>query len=179
MVFRAGAIRMSLQFINDANTDEARLLFSQCCTASNWIEKMVKSRPYATAGKVLQQADVHWQEMGEEDYLEAFEGHPKIGDVNSLRKKYASTKTLAAGEQSGVTTASNDVIDTLADGNRRYLEKFGFIFIVCATGKNAQEMSDLLRVRLDNTRQSELDIAAQEQRKIFRIRLKQLLEKTL
>lgn len=140
---------------------------------------MVKSRPYAKAGDVLHQADIHWQEVGEEDYLEAFEGHPKIGDINSLKEKYANTKQLAAGEQSGVTTASDVVIDRLAEGNRRYQEKFGFIFIVCATGKSAQEMSDLLQARLNNTRQSELGIAAQEQRKIFQIRLNQLLGKAI
>ena len=179
MVSLTGAIKLSLHFINDANTEEAQLLFLQCCTSRRWIEKMVKSRPYATVADVLRQGDVHWQGLGEEDYLEAFEGHPKIGDVNSLKKKYANTKKLAAGEQSGVNTASDAVIDTLAEGNRQYQEKFGFIFIVCATGKSAQEMSDLLQARLHNKRHSELGIAAKEQRKIFQIRLNQLLGKTI
>jgi 2-oxo-4-hydroxy-4-carboxy-5-ureidoimidazoline decarboxylase len=170
---------MGLQCINDASPDEAQHIFLQCCTSKRWIEKMVKSRPYATVADVLRQADVHWQDLGEEDYLEAFEGHPKIGDVNSLKKKYANTKKLAAGEQSGVDTASDAVIDQLAEANRQYQEKFGFIFIVCATGKSAQEMSDLLQTRLENNRQSELGTAAKEQRKIFQIRLKQLLGKTI
>lgn len=140
---------------------------------------MVESRPYDSAADVLHEANACWQDLGEEDYLEAFEGHPKIGDVNSLKKKYANTKRLAAGEQSAVTTASDEVIDKLAEGNHRYQEKFGFIFIVCASGKSAQEMSDLLQARLGNKRQTELANAAQEQRKIFQIRLNNLLGKTL
>ena len=108
--------------------------------------------------------------------MQAFQGHPKIGDVGSLKAKYANTKELAAGEQSGMTVATDDVISTLAKGNLDYENKFGFIFIVCATGKSAQEMSELLQARLTNERTTELVNAAEEQRKIFQIRLNQLLE---
>ena len=167
---------MSVLSINQASVDEAKHLFKQCCTSSRWIQSMVDSRPYATPMDVRVQADAHWNDSAEGDYLEAFDGHPKIGDVSSLKAKYANTKELAAGEQSGVNVASDDVIQQLADGNQQYQEKFGFIFIVCATGKSAQQMLALLQARLPNDRGTELKNAAEEQRKIFHIRLNQLLE---
>jgi 2-oxo-4-hydroxy-4-carboxy-5-ureidoimidazoline decarboxylase len=167
---------VSVQSINEANVEQAKHLFLQCCTSERWINSMVSARPYASSRDVRSQADDHWRNLREEDYLQAFEGHPKIGDVGSLKAKYANTKELAAGEQSGMTVAADDVINTLAKGNFNYEEKFGFIFIVCATGKSAQEMSDLLQVRLPNERATELGNAAEEQRKIFQIRLNQLLE---
>lgn len=167
---------MSLHTINQASPADAAHLFLQCCTGARWIELMANSRPYASAQALREQADSYWQEMGEEDFLQAFDGHPKIGDVSSLKAKYANTKELAAGEQSGVNVASDDVIQQLADGNQQYQEKFGFIFIVCATGKSAQQMLALLQARLPNDRGTELKNAAEEQRKIFHIRLNQLLE---
>ena len=167
---------MTVQSINEANTEQAKHLFLQCCTSERWINSMVNARPYANSQDVRSQADDCWRDLGEEDYLQAFEGHPKIGDVGSLKAKYANTKELAAGEQFGMTVAADDIINTLAKGNIDYEQKFGFIFIVCATGKSAQEMSDLLQARLPNERTSELGNAAEEQRKIFQIRLNQLLE---
>ena len=167
---------MSVVEINAASSAEAAQLFLQCCASQRWIALMVASRPYATAQALRDQADVHWREMGEEDYLQAFDGHPKIGDVGSLQAKYANTKTLAAGEQSGVDLASDEVIQRLAEGNSQYQDKFGFIFIVCASGKTADEMLGLLEARLPNDRHTELLNAAEEQRKIFHIRLNQLLE---
>jgi 2-oxo-4-hydroxy-4-carboxy-5-ureidoimidazoline decarboxylase len=167
---------MSLDGINQASPADAAQLFRQCCTSGHWIERMVATRPYASADALRQQADSHWHDMAEADYLEAFDGHPKIGDVGSLKAKYANTKALAAGEQSGVNVATDEVIRRLAAGNRQYEEKFGFIFIVCATGKSAEEMTNLLEARLPNERQVELENAAEEQRKIFHIRLNQLMD---
>lgn len=151
-------------------------MLRQCCTSETWIKRMVAGRPYASAEEVRAAADENWKDLGAEDYLQAFEGHPKIGDVGSLKAKYANTKELAAGEQSSVSAASDVVIQTLADGNTAYEEKFGFIFIVCATGKSAQQMSELLQARLPNDRDTELANAAEEQRKIFQLRLNKLLE---
>ena len=166
---------MSLVELNNASTEDAAHMFAQCCTSERWIARMVESRPYADGDSLKQAADLHWQGLAEADYLQAFEGHPKIGDVNSLKAKYANTKALAAGEQSAVSEATDDVIQTLADGNRAYEQKFGFIFIVCATGKSAAEMLELLQARLPNERSRELINAAEEQRKIFHIRLEKLL----
>ncbi len=136
---------------------------------------MVSARPFSSDEHCTTQADAIWSELSEGDFLQAFEGHPKIGDVNSLKAKYADTKALAAGEQSSVDEADDSVIQALAEGNARYDQRYGFIFIVCATGKSATEMLALLEARLHNSREDELVNAAEEQRKIFQLRLKKLL----
>jgi 2-oxo-4-hydroxy-4-carboxy-5-ureidoimidazoline decarboxylase len=166
---------MSLEQINAAESDAASYLFRQCCSSESWIERMIAGRPYASRQALLDAADTQWQSLTEADFLQAFDGHPKIGDVSSLKARYANTKTLAAGEQAGVGAADASVIEELARGNQAYQDKFGFIFIVCATGKSAQEMSDLLQARLKNDRATEIENAAEEQRKIFQLRLRQLL----
>lgn len=166
---------MSLDQLNGASADEVAGLLRQCCTCEAWIERVVQQRPFASAQELQRTADRAWIDLAEGDYLQAFEGHPKIGDINSLQAKYANTKALAAGEQSAVDNAGEDVIAALAQGNSEYEQKFGFIFIVCATGKSAGEMLALLQARLPNDRELELLNAAEEQRKIFQIRLEKLL----
>lgn len=160
--------------INKQSEQNATHAFMQCCTSSTWVNKMVASRPYNNADELYEAANQHWIGLDEKDYLEAFDGHPKIGDVNSLRAKYANTKELAAGEQSGMSEADEQTINELAQGNSDYEAKFGFIFIVCATGKSAAQMNELLQARLGNDRDTELRNAAEEQRKIFHIRLAKL-----
>ncbi len=108
------------------------------------------------------------------DWLEAFAAHPKIGDRDALRAKFAATAAWSAIEQAGVDGAPEEVLDALADANDRYHERFGYIFIVCATGKTAEEMLALIRERLSNDPEVELRTAAAEQAKIARIRLEKL-----
>ncbi|MEH6582963.1 MAG: 2-oxo-4-hydroxy-4-carboxy-5-ureidoimidazoline decarboxylase [Halioglobus sp.] len=166
---------MSIEQVNQAARDDACHMFRQCCTSDSWIQRMVSARPFNSEQALREAADTNWRGLADEDYLQAFDGHPKIGDVGSLKAKYANTKELAAGEQSSVNVASDEIIQALADGNTAYEDKFGFIFIVCATGKSASEMLDLLEARLPNDRKQELANAAEEQRKIFHIRLEKLL----
>lgn len=136
---------------------------------------MAKIFPVASRESLFEQAEVIWFACSENDWREAFDHHPKIGDINSLKKKYANTEALAASEQSGVSTATQDILERLAEGNRLYEEKFGYIFIVCATGKSAEEMLDILESRLPNSPDEEILIASQEQNKITLIRLDKLL----
>ena len=164
-----------LNNLNNANAEQATHSFMQCCTSSAWVSAMVAARPYTDERSLNEHADAAWQALGEIDYLEAFEGHPQIGNVDTLRAKYANTKELASGEQSSVNEASEQVLQALAQGNADYLEKFGFIFIVCATGKSATQMLALLEARLPNDKATELANAAEEQRKIFHLRLEKLL----
>mgnify|MGYP000701449822 CR=1 FL=1 len=168
---------MTLEELNALSEDKATHAFMQCCTSSTWVARLVAARPFSDEAALREAANEAWKGLAESDYLEAFEGHPKIGDVNSLRAKYANTKELASGEQSSVNEATEEVLQTLAKGNDDYETKFGFIFIVCATGKSAKEMSDLLQARLPNDRAQELINAAEEQRKIFHIRIDKALEK--
>ena len=110
-----------------------------------------------------------------EDYLEAFSGHPKIGDIQSLQKKYSDSANLARSEQSGVESASPEILQKLSAANHAYEEKFGFIFIVCATGKSAPEMLAILQDRLEGERAAELKTACEQQRQIFHLRLDSFL----
>jgi len=166
----------TLEQLNALNTEDASFAFTNCCTASRWVAGMVKARPFASLKACHQAAKDVWATMAEADFLEAFEGHPKIGDVTSLREKYAHTKKLASGEQSSVNEADEATIEALAQGNTDYENKFGFIFIVCATGKSAAEMNELLQQRLPNDRDTELKNAAHQQSLITAIRIDKLVE---
>ena len=166
---------MTLKELNALGLEERTAKFQECCNASQWYTPLAAAAPFDSLEKLLAKADVIWANCTEQDWLEAFEAHPKIGDVTSLAKKFAATKEWAGNEQSEVDNAAAETIAALAKGNQEYEEKFGFIFIVCATGKTAQEMLDLLLERLPNERQQELKIAAAEQHKITKIRINKLL----
>ncbi len=148
---------------------------SRCCGSSRWVSEMLKRRPYQDFDDICHAAEALWWSLGREDWLEAFSHHPKIGDIGKLREKFAATAQWAQGEQAGVNAASEETLAALAEGNHLYEERFGYIFIVCATGKSAPEMLTLLQNRLGNEPDAELKIAAGEQAKITRIRLEKLL----
>ncbi|UYM16749.1 2-oxo-4-hydroxy-4-carboxy-5-ureidoimidazoline decarboxylase [Endozoicomonas euniceicola] len=166
---------MTLEQLNALADSEARDFFTHCCTSLRWAQGMVSSRPFASHEELLAKADDCWQPCDRNDILQAFEGHPKIGDINSLKAKYANTSKIAGHEQSGTVGADEKVLTALAEGNQRYEERFGYLFIVCATGKSAAEMLALLKERLNNSPDNELIIAAAEQQKITRIRLNKLI----
>ncbi len=131
-------------------------------------------RPFADDAAALAAAESCAASLDEIDWLTAFAAHPMIGDVDSLRARYAATKLLAAREQLGVEAASEATLAELARLNREYRERFGFIFIVCAAGKTAEEMLHLLRSRIGNSREAELSNAVTEQLQITRLRLQKL-----
>ena len=170
---------MAISFINNLSRENTFSALEKCCVSKTWINGMVNSIPFDSANALFLASDKSWASCAEPDWLEAFTGHPKIGDVSSLAKKFANTHTWAGNEQSGMNKADMKIIEQLAKGNQDYEGKFGFIFIVCATGKSAKEMLDLLLLRLPNSREKELKIAAAEQHKITRIRLGKLLGSNL
>ena len=135
---------------------------------------MLARRPFGSRVGLLIAARDEWNALEPQDWREAFAHHPKIGDREALAARFPTTHELAAGEQAGIADATADVLDALAKGNRRYEEKFGYIFIVCATGRSAQEMLTLLEARLPNDEATELRIAAAEQAKITELRLQKL-----
>jgi 2-oxo-4-hydroxy-4-carboxy-5-ureidoimidazoline decarboxylase len=126
--------------------------------------------------ELLEDAEEQWWLCTETDWKEAFARHPKIGDKESLQKKFASTAAWASDEQSAVVDAPTETIEALAEANRLYEEKFGYIFIVCATGKSAEEMLTLLQTRMQNSPEVEIEVAADEQQKITRLRIEKLLD---
>ena len=165
---------MEIETFNGLGHAEAADVMQRCCTASRWVNRMVEGRPYPGIAELLANAREHWSGMVESDWLEAFEGHPRIGDPESLKAKYRATLATASGEQSSVRQADEDTLAALAAGNQAYFERFGFIFIIFASGKSAPEMLAHLRSRLGNSRQAELAAAAGEQWKITRRRLDEL-----
>lgn len=162
--------------LNAASDEESWNALSRCCGASRWILQMMQARPFADAATLLEQSDAAFETLGRADWLEAFAHHPKIGDLESLRSKFAATREWAGNEQVGTDAASESTLRALAGGNQDYEAKFGFIFIICASGKSADEMLLALRARLPNTPEEELHQAAREQTQITRLRLGKLLD---
>ncbi|GGB92277.1 2-oxo-4-hydroxy-4-carboxy-5-ureidoimidazoline decarboxylase [Marinobacterium zhoushanense] len=167
---------MTLEQLNQLGPEACIDTLRRCCVSTRWLEGMEAARPFATGDALYDSAARIWSELSMPDYLEAFEGHPKSGDLASLQAWYADSKTQAAAEQSAAVEASEQVLSALAEANREYEARFGFNFILCSSGKPAQEMLTLLNQRLDNDLISELAIAAAEQAKITRLRLEQLLD---
>jgi 2-oxo-4-hydroxy-4-carboxy-5-ureidoimidazoline decarboxylase len=166
---------MNLALINGWSDDEAIALFQRCCGSRRWAERMARLRPFDSDAAVLESAERTWWGLDRDDWLEAFAAHPRIGDRDAMRAKFAATAAWSVREQAGVNVASEDVLQALADENHRYQERFGYIFIVCATGKTAEEMLALLRERLPNDADREIRVAAAEQAKITRIRLEKMV----
>jgi 2-oxo-4-hydroxy-4-carboxy-5-ureidoimidazoline decarboxylase len=135
---------------------------------------MIERRPFGSEEAMLSAAREEWFALEPSDWMEAFAAHPKIGDRDGLRSGSAGTRHLAAREQAGVDGAPENVLSALAAGNAAYEKKFGYIFIVCATGLTAAEMLAKLRDRLANDPLTELRMAADEQAKITGVRLKRL-----
>jgi 2-oxo-4-hydroxy-4-carboxy-5-ureidoimidazoline decarboxylase len=160
--------------LDSASTGEARGLLTTCCGSSAWVERMLRRRPFGGADTLLTAARAAWLDLTHTDWLEAFSHHPKIGDRASLVRRFPATAHLSSHEQSGVGEASAEVLDDLAAANRTYEEKFGYIFIVCATGKTAPEMLAMLRARLSHDAPTEIRVAAEEQAKITELRLRGL-----
>ena len=164
--------------LNAAAQKEAERLLLECCGSANWARRMAARRPFRDRGELLDAADRIWWELGREDWLEAFSRHPKIGEKAAARKGSEQARQWSEQEQAGTAAAREDMRAALAEANRAYAARFGYIFIVCATGKTSEEMLALLRDRLQNEPRSELRMAAEEQRKITRLRLEKLLRKS-
>lgn len=164
---------MTLPEFNALPAADAETLLMDCCGAARWAAGVASHRPYGTLEAVHKAADSLWWKLERADWLEAFSHHPQIGDQPASGSQ--SARQWAAGEQSGARAASDDVKARLARANRAYFEKFGYIYIVCATGKSAEAMLAILNQRLQNDAPSEISIAAEQQRLITRIRLDKLL----
>jgi len=163
---------VSLDSLNALPPADAEAAFLACCGSQAWARWMVSRRPYADTADLLATADRIWATLTPADWREAFAAHPRIGDKKQDGED--RFRRWSAAEQSGASSADATVRAELAEANRIYEDRFGHIFIVCATGKSAEEMLSLLRQRLGNDPDTELRIAAEEQRKITRLRLEKL-----
>jgi OHCU decarboxylase len=164
---------MTLHEFNSLPSEKAEAALLDCCGCVRWVNCVSAQRPYVNLNALYGAADTCWQNLKREDWLEAFSHHPQIGEKAATGS--ASARQWAAGEQSGARSATETVKSKLADENRVYYEKFGYIYIVCASGKSAEEMLALLEQRYQNDPARELPIAAEQQRQITRLRLEKLL----
>lgn len=164
---------MTIAEFDHLDIDIKRNFLYQCCGCNRWVEKVLTALPAEDLVDLMEIAEEEWYKCTEADWREAFTQHPKIGDMQSLKTKF-STAHLAANEQVSVNQASEQVLQELADFNKIYEEKFGYIFIVFATGKSADEMLSLLKARLNNAPGEEINIAMEEQNKITKLRLEKI-----
>ena len=160
---RAAAVR----YIN--TLDDAKSGLLSCCGSAKWVDAIAKARPFANWDDLAALADRIWSKLGSEDWMEAFRAHPRIGEKKAKAR-------WASDEQSGTSGASQETMNALAEGNRQYEKKFGHIYLVCATGRNADDMLANLRERMKNDAATELRVAAEEQRRITALRLEKLVQ---
>ena len=179
-----------LEWLDALPVDQARAELLRCCGSQAWAHAMAEKRPFASEAALTTQADDVWWSLAPSDWLEAFAAHPRIGDTGEASGTDSGKagrsdrgggleRTEAADwsrqEQAGVADAAEATRNRLATANREYEARFGYIFIVCATGRTAATMLDLLERRLRNDPALELGVAAEEQRKIIRLRLAKLV----
>jgi 2-oxo-4-hydroxy-4-carboxy-5-ureidoimidazoline decarboxylase len=152
--------------------EEAERAILPCCGSKTWAASMALKRPIRDETALLTTSDAIWQSLGESDWFDAFRSHPRIGESRAEHNSAPQSSAWSAQEQQKAATAEDSVKMALKQGNLEYERKFGRIFIVCATGKSASEILEILRRRLHNDDATELRQAAEEQRQIMHLRLK-------
>lgn len=166
----------ALNLFNALPSQEAQNELLKCCGSKRWAQQMELRRPFAAVEELIQSAEKIWWSLDSDDWLEAFRSHPKIGEKKAAQQTSAAAVAWSGREQAGVSQASDAAMKLLAELNHRYEEKFGFIYIVCATGKSSEELLEILRRRLPNDPDRELRTAAAEQAQITKLRLSKLIE---
>jgi OHCU decarboxylase len=164
-----------LKQLNSLPAKDAEVEFGKCCGSTNWARRMAAECPFANSEQVFTIAERIWWSLNPDDWLEAFASHPKIGENKAARATAVEAQHWAKQEQSGTENTAEETARSLAELNREYEEKFGYIYIVCATGKSSAEMLANLRERLPNDAETELRTAAREQSRITKLRLGKLL----
>lgn len=164
-----------LKWLNSLPEGEAVGELKACCGSTRWAVKTVNRRPFHSLDQLLSQAHEVWWSLNPDDWLEAFRSHPKIGGKKAELPTSKQSEQWSKGEQSTMARASEQTAARLATLNAEYETKFGYIFIVCATGKSPEEMLAILRKRLENEPAEEIRTAAAEQAKITELRLRKLI----
>jgi 2-oxo-4-hydroxy-4-carboxy-5-ureidoimidazoline decarboxylase len=159
---------VTLNQLNQSEPELARRAFLDCCGSRKWADIMTERRPYRDAAAMHNIAEELWSSLGEQDWQEAFAAHPKIGEQKA-------SANWSAAEQSGMMRAAEGTAQSIRRLNEDYERKFGWIFIVCASGKSAEEMLQLLSERIKNDPPREFLLAAAEQLKITHLRLRKLV----
>jgi 2-oxo-4-hydroxy-4-carboxy-5-ureidoimidazoline decarboxylase len=161
--------------LDTMSESEAAFKLAACCGSSRWVAEMVRRRPFSDPMQLFSAGEEVASQLTDDDWREAFSHHPKIGERKASAKVSTTAASWSKGEQASTGRVSGAIRDALSAANAEYERKFGFIFIICATGLSADEILSALLARLENTPEQEMIIAAGEQRKITRLRLEKLV----
>src|SRR5215213_10835206 len=159
-------MRIAVAELDKMTESAAAELLADCCGSSRWVSEMIAARPFGSRDSVFSAADRIWSLLSASDWVEAFEHHPRIGERTSAVAQGVRAAEWSSREQAGIETAGDDLRKALAALNQEYERRFGYIYIVCATGKTPEEMLALADKRLRNAAAAEIRVAAEEQRKI-------------
>jgi 2-oxo-4-hydroxy-4-carboxy-5-ureidoimidazoline decarboxylase len=166
---------LTLAQLNRLSPLEAAEQLRACCGSSRWVEAMVARRPFASLEQLLSDADETWRATGPEDWEEAFAHHPRIGERKTAAPVSTVAQSWSAGEQSAAAQSGEAARAALAEANAAYEERFGRIYLVCAVGRSAEELLADITIRMKNQPERERAVAMEEQRKITRLRLQNLI----
>lgn len=158
-----------MAWFNGLSGNEAERRLLACCASATWASRVAAGRPYTDVAALLETADSVWSELVRSDWLEAFAAHPRIGESGG------HSPDSSKREQSRVTSATAETLGSLAEENGRYESRFGHVFLIAAAGRTAEEVQAALRERIHNDPVTEFAVAADEQRKITRLRLERML----
>jgi 2-oxo-4-hydroxy-4-carboxy-5-ureidoimidazoline decarboxylase len=163
------------EVLNATADDEAKAMLLRCCGSSRWVQGMLERRPFATHEALASAADEVWARLSRQDYLEAFGHHPRIGrQIGAPAGVQRATADWSREEQAASSGADASTAEALRRANDAYERRFGFVFLICATGKTAPQVLSALETRIGNDAETELRIAAAEQANITRMRLEKL-----
>ena len=159
--------------LSDLSEQDLGDLLRRCCGSSRWLQEVLSGAPFADPAAIERASAGAFDTLGDADWLECFEAHPRIGDLEALRERFGSG-SRESQEQASAVSAPEPILRALAEANQEYENRFGLRFLVFATGKSAEEMLSILRARLSNQAGEEMRIACAEQRKITALRIRQL-----
>ncbi len=169
-------LQTNLPRLNSLSAAEVQTELLKCCGSQEWARLMIAALPFSNFDELSEKADQIWWSLDPNDWLEAFHSHPKIGEKKAAASTSEQSRRWSEAEQAGVSDGAAETLQSLAGLNNEYEQKFGYIFIVCATGKSSEEMLQILRARFQNSSADELRTAAAEQAKITQLRLKKLID---
>ena len=167
---------LTLARLNALPVAEAEEQLRACCGSSRWVEAMLARRPFGSADQLLAAADEAWRATGPQDWDEAFAHHPRIGERQAAAPVSVTAGAWSAREQATAADAGAAVRAALAEANAAYERRFGRIYLVCASGRSAEELLADVAARMRNDPEREREVAVEEQRKITRLRLNTLID---
>jgi 2-oxo-4-hydroxy-4-carboxy-5-ureidoimidazoline decarboxylase len=147
-----------------------------CCGSQAWAVALASRRPIGDEASLIETSSSIWLALPEEAWQEAFDSHPRIGQTHAQTHATEESLRWSTQEQRAALSEDGSARLALEEANRRYEQKFGRIFIVCATGKTSAEMLAILEARMKNDAATELREAAEQQRQITELRLHRWLE---